>query len=284
MNCPDLRSSALARLAAAAALFVLPAAAHAGALGVDYDISLAGIPIGVASMNAQIDRDRYKLDVRARMTGLAGVLTSGKGGASATGVLLGARPVPSTFAVVSSNSDNSRTLRMGFAAGNVRDIEIRPPLEDWDKPDRVPLNEGHKKSIIDPLSALLIPVVGAAGEAAACNRSIPLFDGATRFNIVLSYAGTRTVATASYRGPVAVCSVRYVPIAGHRSQRSVTKFMENNRDMEAWLAPVAGTNVFVPYRISVKTMVGTTVIEASRFNVDGATTASTTGRPGRTGN
>jgi len=40
--------------------------------------------------------------------------------------------------------------------------------------------------------------------------------------------------------------------------------MADNRDMETWLVPVAGSRVLIPYRIAVKTMIGTTIIEAQR--------------------
>jgi hypothetical protein len=45
--------------------------------------------------------------------------------------------------------------------------------------------------------------------------------------------------------------------------------------MEAWLAPVDNARMLVPVKISVKTMVGTTVIEASRFNTTRSTASST---------
>jgi hypothetical protein len=41
--------------------------------------------------------------------------------------------------------------------------------------------------------------------------------------------------------------------------------MEENRDIETWLALVPGTRALVPLRIHVKTMVGTLDIEATRF-------------------
>ena len=43
--------------------------------------------------------------------------------------------------------------------------------------------------------------------------------------------------------------------------------MAENRDIEVWLAPVNATHVALPYRISVKTMSGTAVVEASEFNI-----------------
>jgi hypothetical protein len=150
----------------------------------------------------------------------------------------------------------------------VTEIQINPPFEE--RPDRVPVLETHQRGIIDPLSAV-VAVTAARGKAddpANCNRTLPVFDGTQRFNISLSYAETRTVQKPGYSGPVLVCNVRYSPVAGHRPTRPAVKFMEENRDMSVWLAPVEGTRMLVPLRISVRTMVGTTVVEAERWRVD----------------
>ena len=82
-----------------------------------------------------------------------------------------------------------------------------------------------------------------------------------------------------------VCNVRYVPIAGHRLHRPATKFMQENRDMSVWLAPVEGARVLVPFRISIRTMIGTSVVEATRWGYDGPQIVPTSGQrleiPGR---
>jgi hypothetical protein len=104
-------------------------------------------------------------------------------------------------------------------------------------------------------------------SAAACDRTLPIFDGYTRFDLKLSYAGEKKVKARGYSGPVAVCTVRYVPIAGHRKDRPATKFMAENRDIQIWLAPVAGLPVLAPYLISIKTTIGTLAIEATEFSV-----------------
>jgi hypothetical protein len=104
-----------------------------------------------------------------------------------------------------------------------------------------------------------------------CNRTIPVFDGAARFDVVLTYGETKAVEKPGYKGSVLVCNARYVPIAGHRSLRPSTKFMEENRDMQVWLAPVQGTRLLVPLRIAVRTMVGMSVVEASQWAVSTTT-------------
>ncbi|GGC79682.1 DUF3108 domain-containing protein [Chelatococcus reniformis] len=270
-----LRCGAIAGMFALSGLDGVPTAqAEDGAFTATYNISLAGVTIGGATMVANINGAAYSVDLHAKLTGLAGVLTSGKGGAKSAGALSGAGLSPASLAVVSSTSDVTRTLRLAFASGRVDAVEIKPPLEDWDRPDRVPVAEGDKRGVIDPLSALLMPVAAGADPKSACQRTIPIFDGATRFNVVLSYVRTAQVAKDGYRGPAIVCAARYVPISGHRAARSVTRYMEQNRDMGAWLIPVANTNVYAPYRISVKTMIGTTVLEATKLNVAGTLTAA----------
>ena len=134
----------------------------------------------------------------------------------------------------------------------------------------MPLTDAHRRNIVDPLSAFLMPVSGKGGGEAACNRTLPIFDGAARYDIKLSYGGAKEIKVDGYSGPVAICNARYVPIAGHRALRPSTKFMAENREISTWLAPIAGTSVMIPVRISVKTMIGTAVIEASSFKVDPA--------------
>jgi hypothetical protein len=207
------------------------------------------------------------------------MLTGGKGAATASGSLVGAQPQPAAFAVTSRSSSDERTVRMGLAGGNVSAVEVNPPVDE--KPDRVALKDSDKRGVIDPLSALLMPVASGKGPAdpANCNRTLPVFDGAARFNVVLSYGETRNAETGGYKGKVLVCNARYVPIAGHRALRPATKFMESNKDMSVWLAPVEGQKVLVPVRIAVRTMVGMSVVEASTFSIDsGARVTPISGR------
>src|SRR5262249_55271051 len=42
-------------------------------------------------------------------------------------------------------------------------------------------------------------------------------------------------------GPVVVCSVNYEPIAGHRANIPLVKYLSEGREMEIALAPIAGT-------------------------------------------
>jgi hypothetical protein len=57
----------------------------------------------------------------------------------------------------------------------------------------------------------------------------------------------------------------YRPIAGHRPERPAIKYLVEQRDMEMWLAPIAGTRMLVPFRFSVPTPFGLGVLQANYF-------------------
>jgi len=62
-----------------------------------------------------------------------------------------------------------------------------------------------------------------------------------------------------------VCAVSYHPISGHRANRPAIKYLMEARDIEVWYAPIAGTRILVPYRVSIPTVLGAGVLEASYF-------------------
>jgi hypothetical protein len=254
----------LPTLAPALALaFLLPGLAQAGSVDLNYAVSLAGIPIGVATLDGEVGADRYRLKVGAKLSGLASMVSDGKGAAEASGALVDGRVLSAGYALIATNTQMSRTIQIGMSAGDIYGVKVEPPFEE--KADRIPVTAAQKRGVLDPVSALVMPMRAENPlNPANCDRSLPVFDGSQRFNVVLSYSGTKTVKTASHHGPVLVCKARYIPVSGHRPARKTTKYMADNRDMEAWLVPIAGTRVLIPYRIAVKTMIGTTIIEAQR--------------------
>ena len=249
-------------------------AATADALKVHYAVTLIGLPVGTAMVSGWVEPSGYRIEASARLAGLASLMSSSKGAATATGGMAGARVAPASYATTSSNSTMNRTLRMAMNAGTVSGVEISPPFDP--SVPRVPVSDTDKRNIVDPLSAFVmtVPAGGDLVGPGACNRTLPIFDGATRFDLSLNFVGTRHVETKGYNGDVSICSARYKPISGHRADGKATQFMADNKSLEVWLAPLAGTRVVFPYRISVLTMLGTTVVEADEFSVGPTTRAA----------
>ena len=264
-----LRAGAVALIA-----FALSGTAQAQGFKARYSVKLIGLSLGYATLSGSLDPGAYQIDATAKLTGVAALVSSSKGAGAASGLLIQGRVAPNAYATTSANATMTRTVRIAMTQGNVKASEIAPPFDEL--PGRVPLNEAHKQKIIDPLSALIMPVPegGNVIGPASCPKTLPIYDGWARFNINLTYVGTRQVKVKGYEGPVAICAARYVPVAGHRPDRPATKFMEDNKDMEVWLAPLGESRVTLPLRISVATMVGTTVIEATEFETSPAVTAA----------
>jgi len=263
-------------LASAVAGFapVAQSPAQAETLNAAYSVRLLGLSLGTAGLIGTVEPGAYRLQASAKLSGLAAAVTKSEGAAVASGVISKGRVLPATYASASSNSKETRTVRMALNAGNVSAAEVTPPAEKF--PDSVPITDAQKRGIIDPLSAILMPVAsGPLVGPEACARNIPVYDGVTRFDVPLTYVGIRHVSASGYDGPVAVCAARYRPIAGHRPNREATRFMAENKNMEIWMAPLQEARALAPFRISVGTMVGTLVIEATRFQTGPSATAST---------
>jgi Protein of unknown function (DUF3108) len=241
-----------------------------------YSVSLIGVHIGDAAAIGSLDPATYRIDFNARLTGIAAMVADVKMALSSAGALRKGMISPATYATTSGNSRETRTVRMSLNAGNVKAVDISPPWND--KEGRVPVTEADKRNILDPTSALLMPVPEGQPLTgpAACNRTIPVYDGFVRFDITLSYSGTRDVAIKGYSGPVAVCAARYIPIAGHRRDSRSTRFMAENRQIEVWLAPIERAHVVVPVRVELMTVAGEALIEAVEFSVEPSSVTATT--------
>ena len=255
-------------LLAGVAVFVLAVSqASAESLRASYALSIIGVPIGNADAAASIEPGGYKIDIGLRLSGLAALVTKAKGAATANGAIANSAVLPNAYANTTVNANETRTVRMGLNAGTVRAVDISPPFLDMN--ERVPVTQAHKTSILDPVSALVMsvpagqPLVGQA----ACDRTIPVYDGLVRFNVSLFYKGMRNVHAKGYAGPVSVCSARYTPISGYKLDSQSTRYMAENRDMEVWLAPMAQAHVVVPYYIKIGTKQGSLVIQAVDFHL-----------------
>ncbi len=244
-------------------------AADASSFKVDYVASLTGVPVGKLEVASAIRPKSYEIQATGRLTGVAGIFASGKGAAAAFGNLRPAAANPiasSTFQASVKLGKSGKIVRIDTNGGAVSVLNMEPPMDD--KPGRVPLQAAHKKSVIDPLSAFIMPLKGKDPQPDDCNRTIPVFDGGARLDIVMSYRETKQADIGNYKGPAIVCDVRYVPLAGHRPARRVIKYMQENRDMSVWLARIEGSRFLVPLRVSVKTIIGTATLEAERWTVD----------------
>jgi len=242
-----------------------PASAQ-GRLEARYSATIAGIPIGSGTWAIDVADAQYTATANGSTSGLLRAFTGGQGDSSAHGTLNGGRPLSSTYAATISSRKKSDVIRFTIVNGNVKDLKVDPPQDD--DPERVPLTEVHQHGVFDPMTASIVRVPGN-GEllsSEACQRTLAIFDGRLRYDMQFAFKRMDKVkASKGYVGPVVVCSAYFTPVAGYIPSRAAIKYLAKQRDMEVWLAPIAGTRVLVPFRAQGPTPIGQAVLEAYEF-------------------
>jgi hypothetical protein len=279
---PNFVPPILSRLvqASAAALTVLALAAPAPAraqakLDARYTASLAGVTIGRGAWVIDFRDDQYTAAASGMATGLLKIFAGGNGTSASRGAVANGQPVPRSYAATIIANKKKDEVEMSIENGAVKDYTVNPPSPP--DPERVPITEAHRRGVTDPMTASLLRAAGTADPMSpeTCQRSTAIFDGRMRYDLRFAFKRMEKVKTEKgYQGPVVVCSIYFTPLAGHIPSRSVIKYLTSIQEMEVWLAPVAGTRIVVPFRISVPTPLGDAVLEATQFVVSSPSRAS----------
>jgi hypothetical protein len=252
-------------LLAASADGLTTSGAQARKLEARYAISMTGIRVGQSAWTVRIEADRYSASATGGCEDEMNVLERGVGSARASGSIKDGRLVPAEFSSKLVEEGEKSNLKMTFEEGVVTAVEADGPPPG---PDRVPLTQAHVIGVTDPLTALLIPEEDNAGTAPnkeSCNRTLSIFDGRRRYDLVLSFKRIEDIRDKPLPGRVLVCNVILHPIAGHRASSMITKYVADRRDIEISFAQIAGTNVLAPFRLMVPTLIGTMAVQATSF-------------------
>jgi hypothetical protein len=266
---PDLAHTIMgAKAAVALALFWLPGqpAFAQSRLTAHYALSLAGLTIGEGDWEVEIEKGIYKARSSGQFFGLWRTILGGDVSAATYGTASQGRLVPTSYVANFSSDDNIDDVRMTLRDGVVSELEAKPPIPD--SQDRIAITAADLRGVIDPLTAGLVsvPGTGSVATSAACQRTLPIFDGTHRFDMLLSFKRMETIASGTgYRGPAVVCAMSYRPIAGYSPNAFRVDYLKKNHDMEMWLAPVEGTRLLAAFRILVPTMLGHAALGATRF-------------------
>lgn len=242
------------------------AASAEGRLEAHYSATLAGVPIGSGSWTIEAAETQYTATVNGSTSGLLRAFTGGQGNATARSTLNGGKVVSSIYAATITTRKYIDSIHITTNNGNVKDLRIDPPQDT--NPERVPVTEAHQHNVLDPMTASLVRVFGTGDilSPEACDRTLAVFDGRLRYDVQFAFKRMDKVkAKKGYAGPVVVCAAYFSPVAGFIPSRTAIKYLSKQREMEVWLAPIAGTRVLVPYRAQTPTPVGQAVLEASEF-------------------
>lgn len=237
-----------------------------GRLEARYEATLGGLPVGKGAWLIDVRDDQFSATLNGSTSGLVQVVASGRGRSAVTGTVSGGQPAAAAYASSIVSGKKVDEVRMLMSGGTVKELIAEPPT--MPSPNRVPLTEAHRRNVTDPMTAAILraPGNGDTFSPEVCKRTLSIFDGRMRYDLQLSFKRLETVRSErGYQGNVVVCAVYFSPVAGHVAERPVIKYLVNQRDAEMWLAPIAGTRLMVPYRLSVPTPLGLAMVQAREF-------------------
>jgi hypothetical protein len=234
-------------------------------LDATYSATLLGLPIGHISWTVELHNNRFTTAATGGISGLLRLFSDGHGDVSAQGNLAAGAPVASNFALTLIAGKWSDEVRILFHGNKAQEYVTAAPAPGA---NQVPITDANRTGVLDPMTALLVHMPGAGKTAVpeACERTIPIFDGHTRYNLRLSFKRVDTVSTeGGYHGPVIVCAVKFFPVAGYDPKHFLITYLAAQHDIEIWLAPMAGSRLMVPYRMSMPTPMGLGILQATKF-------------------
>ena len=128
-------------------------------------------------------------------------------------------------------------------------------------PHVIPITKEQLEGVLDPMTAAFLYARSGNpnGDPKVCDQTIPVFDGEARFNLILKPKRTVKLqknSSTGYSGFAAVCRVKFIPISGYRPDNPGIKLMSETNEIEVWLVSLPGTEMYVPYRIVLPTLVG----------------------------
>lgn len=242
------------------AFAVQPAAAETMRYRTNYKVTLGALPIARASFVTELDEARYTITGSFNSSAIVDVITKISAKTNITGTLAGDRMQADRYTLVYQSGKKKQTYDVRYRNGDVTETVVHP------EPKRRPRNwiavgPDDLKSVLDPISGLIVP----EGEA-ACPRTLPIYDGESRMDLVLTPKGRQSYKINDVESEAIVCAIRYVPKSGFRKGRKDIEYLRKVEGMEIWFAKTATRKVYAPVYARVPTQMGTIYVSAVEFD------------------
>jgi Protein of unknown function (DUF3108) len=235
----------------------------------NYELSIAGISLASFKFLSHLDSHGYSISGRGNSSRLVELIAKFSGSTKSDGIIDGPHVVPASYELLFLSGKRNQSVEMHFSKDTVDKLAVDPPQRP--SPTRIPLLPAHQTGVLDPLSAVVLPMPqGEINGDSVCNRRLPIFDGRHRYDLVLSYKRTESAPVAGKpraHTNLFVCKIKYNPIAGHKPDVTSTRYWQSSEDIEIWLAPITSAGLLVPYRAMMPTPVGVAVLALSKIKI-----------------
>ena len=243
---------------------------------VTYNISLGRFNLGNFNISGTVQNGQYSLRGNGVFSVLKGWVFNWKGSIGGSGEATTDGANPRSYSFSQSDGKYTERLSINFGDGFVQSVKIWPKPRPY--PGEIKVTKEQVQRVVDPLSGAFLTARSDSTQAdlSVCNQLIPVFDGRSRYDLVLKPKRRVMVqnrGNGNYSGPAAVCQVKFVPISGYpRGDPGIAELREAG-GIEAWLVPLRGTGMYVPYRIVIPAFGGYTAVAVA--------TSMRAGRAGR---
>lgn len=210
-----------------------------------YGMSIAGIPIGEATLSVDVRDGTYVANGTADFGFL---FFGGEGVARAEGTARNGVLEPRAYRVSYEGVRRPGRIEIDFDGGRaVRWDRLPEPDGDWAE-GRTEVAAADLTGVLDPLTALVVPAPRDASPDEVCRRLLPVFSGYTRFDLELTGPAKAQTGVG--------CAVTYRPVAGHRADSRGVERLQRPGALTIALAPVDDA-AWGPALIAVETRFGT---------------------------
>ncbi len=231
-----------------------------------YTATLLGLPIGHISWVVDLKENRFSSVATGSIAGFLRLFLDAQGSVAAEGRLSSGKPVPSKFQLKLLAGKWSDEVGIVFSGNRAKESVLSTSANP--SADYVPIKDRDRVGASDPMTALLVYVggTGVTTVPQACERTVAIFDGHTRYNLRLAFERFGTAhPIEGYQGQVVVCSAKFLPVAGYDPKHFLVTYLAAQHETEIWLAPLGSTRLLVPYRASISTPMGVGILEATKF-------------------
>lgn len=245
----------LAALQLATATAALPATGGdqwAKPLSAAYDFYIGGLPIAEIELSGALSPDGYDATSSVITRGILEVLVKGRVSAQATGQRHArGHFTPDAYATTYSTRSDSRAVRIGYTNEQPVDVSITPdePAKPYDT------NPAEHGGALDPMTAVMV-MMTPNDPVDLCNRTVPIFDGKRRYDIILLPLTRRPTGNEPpapiWSSPMVRCFGVYERIAGFEPELQVK---QRYYPFDIWFED-DGDGVFRPVRVAGKTRLG----------------------------
>ncbi|WP_449230864.1 DUF3108 domain-containing protein [Azospirillum doebereinerae] len=262
--------------ALAGLLSAQPGTVSAAPVSATYRVHVGGVAVLDVAATLEMTDSRYRMEVTAQTDGFLGRMFPWRTVSRSEGAVRPDRLLPTRHSQSSVFREKPRSVTLEYdGQGNVAATVLPPPEED----DREPVPDALKRGTYDPLSGFLA-VLAAAARGEACTRSLPVYDGRRRYDMILEDVGQRLVAASRYSifaGAARQCRVSYRPVAGYGKNPPSGAFWRRDNGpserppADLWLAPVVPGELPLPVRLETESDFGAVVIHLTSVVPSGVT-------------